>query len=1321
MDGIGHSSLCSLLLAGTAMCAWTGGTGAPTWEDPGNWSEAHAPGPLEGALFGDTTHTTVRLVSDAELRSILFSLDAPAYQVTLMGVPVMKLTGDGIRNDSAFTQNIVLQPGSPPVPQNGVQPMAVGQSGTPTIRFTNSASASGGTGRVRYTGTGNLSFEDSSTAGNADIDLTGDIGFSGTSTAGSADIALSGGLLHFGGAASAGNANITIRGGAALTMDRTTGGASINIRQGGTADITTDGTGPTTGGAVYIDDGITRFHTAPGATSGRYSFGSLAGGGSLDLGSGTDGPVALVVGSNGASTRYTGTITGRGSLTKTGVGSLVLTGANSSTGGLAVAQGNLYVSPDSLGNGPITIDGKLYISEPGADRSIFSPIGGSGKLILSSGNAITLNAANSYAGGTEIQRGTFAFANPNAFGTGTISIGKLGAIRALPTFHPAAGINVPLAVSGQSIALANAIVLTNSSSVETGSGTTVYDTQSVATINTNANTLTLSGGISGTGDLRVNGGGILILTADATHTGLTALANNTTLRLGNGGTGGSLAGDLDVFGALEINLSRDYTYRGFLSGNGSVLVGGTGLVTFAGDGDFDGLLTIANGARLQLGDGTVGGGTVEGDFTNNGQLIVNLINTNTFSGQVTGTGSIEFKAGKTILTNSNNYTGGTTIDSGATLQLGDGEHGGSVEGDIVDNGLLIANIPGDGTSATQVSGSGAFRLMGGHILTLTGNSSFTGGTTVDAGSTLRLGDGTTDGHIAGNVTNNGALAFNWNSATAFAGLITGSGSVAVTGPGKTTLTANNSYAGQTSISAGSTLQLGQSGTTGMVSGPIAIGGSLIVDRSDNVTYTGALSGAGSFAKNGAGALIYNGDGHLYTGALSVNTGSFMIGDAAHETASLGGSATVAPGAMLLGHGTLGGSLINNGGVRPGGSIGTLHVGGNYTQSAAATLTLDIEPGGSSTLAVGGSASLGGTLALVYAPGTYTARNYDLVTATGGITGTFSTVTGTVPNGTVTQNITYSPNAVRLALASVIVAPQNPTIRSTLPLVIAEGGAWDEDQDFERARDPRAGLWGEARGHWGHTAGDATNERYQTHAWGISGGANFDLSGAVRLGAAVSWNTTDLHVDDISSATIDTLRGSASARIGSGPFTLAARISAARHRVSNAFRISSPTTLASAGFDASSLDAAVRAGWRIDAGGWSIEPRVGASLRGVWQDSYTESGAGAFGVAIDPHSYRSLRSYAGIGVGHTMGGIRLTADTGWTHEFGDIRGTAVATASDGTRFDLASAVPGRDRLTAGAGIEGEILHGVALFANARIDPDIAGASAKSASAGLRIAF
>ncbi len=1405
MDGIPHNGLCALLLAGTAMCAWTGGVDT-TWENGGNWDN-HAPSTLEGALFQNTTHTDVRLNTPITIQSIVFTNDAPAYTLTLEGQPViLSLTGEGVRNDSAVTQNIVLAPGGGVEVGSGIGAMAAAPLGTPTIDFYNNASASGGTGKVRYSGQGNLTFFNSSTAGNADVDITnGTVHFGDTSRAGTATIAIgSGARLEFADSSSADHSAITIWNGGALSMDRTTGGDSIDIQSGGQADITTAASGPTTGGADVTDNGAIRFHTALGETIGRYSFGALRGGGSLYLGGvAGDRPVELTVGSNGASTLYSGTITGTGTLIKTGAGSLVLTGA-SSAGGLHDAQGSIYASPDSLGNGPIQIDDKLYISEPGQDRGIFSTISGGGKLILSSGNTIGLNGFNTYSGGTDIQRGAFTFGNPNAFGTGTISIGRLGSIKAAQ-FRPAAGGGVPAGGittmgaggvgNGGVFSLANPIFLSGLSSVETSAGTSVYDTNADATINTNLSTLTLSGGISGPGSLIVNGGGVLQLTGDATHAGLTTIVQGTTLRLGNGGMGGSLAGDMDILGALEINLGRDFTYNGFLSGDGSITVGGSGLITFMGEGRYGGSLTIVQGGRLQFGDGTVGGGAAIGDVTDNGLLIANLIGTNTFGGVISGIGAVEIKGhGTIVVIGDNNYTGGTTVDPGATLQvgdgthdggiagdivdngkivvkqvhevtldrsvtgigsiefggagkvtivtdqgftggmtidqgstvqLGDGIHGGGVPGDYVDNGMLIADLPADAVAGNQVSGTGAFRLTGGHILTLTGNNSFTGGTTIDSGSTLRLGDGTADGKIAGNVVDNGGFVMNLHDAATFAGLISGGGTLAIAGPGKVTLTGNNSATGATTIAAGSSLQLGSGGTSGMVAGPISIGGALTVNRSDNPIYAGALSGAGSFTKMGAGTLVYDGDGHLFTGLLSVNEGGFMLGDAATPSASLGGSATVAAGATLLGHGTLAGSLVNNGAVRPGGSIGTLTVGGNYSQAPGATLTLDVEPGGSSKLAVGGSASLGGTLALVYAPGTYTAHQYDLVTATGGITGTFATVTGTVPGGSVSQSISYSPNAVRLALASVVVAPANPSVRAAIPTALADNGMWDADRDYARARHARGGIWGEGSGRWGSLSGDATAAGYHANQGELAGGVDFDAAKVAQLGLAVSWSDTGLRFDDGSTASIDTLRFAGHARFASGPFSLVLRGSGARHAVS-ADRVAAIGQLAHARFHASELEAGARAAWTLDAGGWRIEPQLGVDIRGVRQDGYAETGATTFDVGVAPHDYGSLRPTAGLDVSRTIafgasGKLRIGANATWSHELWDLRGTAIATASDGTRFGLTGPSIGRERLVLGLSLEGQIAKGVSVFAGAQTQPNTNGATSRSASGGLRIAF
>ena len=142
---------------------------------------------------------------------------------------------------------------------------------------------------------------------------------------------------------------------------------------------------------------------------------------------------------------------------------------------------------------------------------------------------------------------------------------------------------------------------------------------------------------------------------------------------------------------------------------------------------------------------------------------------------------------------------------------------------------------------------------------------------------------------------------------------------------------------------------------------------------------------------------------------------------------------VGSGGTVIGLGAIGGGLINGGTVRPGGSIGTLSVGGNFIQSAAGTLAIEVSPAAASKLAVGGNASLAGTLALIFDPGVYTARSYTLLTAAS-VGGAFATVTGTNPSG-LTQAVVIDPADVQLQLGNpavpaptvIVIAPTNDTI------------------------------------------------------------------------------------------------------------------------------------------------------------------------------------------------------------------------------------------------------------------------------------------------------
>ena len=114
--------------------------------------------------------------------------------------------------------------------------------------------------------------------------------------------------------------------------------------------------------------------------------------------------------------------------------------------------------------------------------------------------------------------------------------------------------------------------------------------------------------------------------------------------------------------------------------------------------------------------------------------------------------------------------------------------------------------------------------------TLTGDNTYTGGTTIAAG-TLQLGNGGTTGSIAGNVVDNGALVFNRSDSLTFGGVDQRHRLAQAVGAGTTILTGDNTYTGGTTISAG-TLQLGNGGTTGSIAGNIVDNGALVFNRSD---------------------------------------------------------------------------------------------------------------------------------------------------------------------------------------------------------------------------------------------------------------------------------------------------------------------------------------------------------------------------------------------------------------------------------------------------------------------------------------------------------
>ncbi len=128
-----------------------------------------------------------------------------------------------------------------------------------------------------------------------------------------------------------------------------------------------------------------------------------------------------------------------------------------------------------------------------------------------------------------------------------------------------------------------------------------------------------------------------------------------------------------------------------------------------------------------------------------------------------------------------------------TLTVGSNNLSTDVSGVIADGGF------GGGTGGSLVK-------VGTGTLTLSGDNTYTGATTISAG-VLQLGAGGATGSIVGNVTDNATLAFDRSDSATFGGVISGAGIVDQIGGGTTILTGVNTYTGGTTISAG-VLQLG---------------------------------------------------------------------------------------------------------------------------------------------------------------------------------------------------------------------------------------------------------------------------------------------------------------------------------------------------------------------------------------------------------------------------------------------------------------------------------------------------------------------------------
>ena len=283
-------------------------------------------------------------------------------------------------------------------------------------------------------------------------------------------------------------------------------------------------------------------------------------------------------------------------------------------------------------------------------------------------------------------------------------------------------------------------------SLLTSNGTTVGSIEGAGTYRLGSKVLTvglnnLSTEVSGTitdggfgggtgGSLVKVGTGTLTLSGNDTYTGGTTISAGT-LQLGNGGTTGSIVGDVIDNATLAFDRSNTITFGGLISGAGTLTQIGSGSTILTGNNNYSGGTTISAGT-LQLGNGGTTG-SILGDVTDNATLAFDRSNTITFGGVISGTGNlIQIGSGTTILTGNNTYSGGTIIDAGTlivdgALALGVGNV--TVKGGVLTADPQAINVKGNyfqgpnGTLRLTIAGANPGQY---DYLNVTGNATLGG-------------------------------------------------------------------------------------------------------------------------------------------------------------------------------------------------------------------------------------------------------------------------------------------------------------------------------------------------------------------------------------------------------------------------------------------------------------------------------------------------------------------------------------------------------------------------------------------------------------------
>ena len=610
----------------------------------------------------------------------------------------------------------------------------------------------------------------------------------------------------------------------------------------------------------------------------------------------------------------------------------------------------------------------------------------------------------------------------------------------------------------------------------------------------------------------------------------------------------------DGLGTLALSGSNTYGPAagsiGTTINNGSVQVGSS-LAFSTGD------VCLSSNATVQA---TATGLNVANNFnvaSGSTMTVDSQANSLTFSGVVSGSALTKIGTGTLILSNTQTYTGTTTVSSG-TLQLGGGAVGGSVVGNIVDNATVALNRTDDYSLGNLISGTGGLTQNGPDNVTLTGSNTYTGNTVISGGSlilgnSLAIQDSTlnyngqggnlsfgtlTTATITGligsqalalnNTTPAGvALTIAGTATNTYTGILSGAGSLVMNGTGTVTIGSGTAgganYSGGTIVNSGAVVLGGVGNLSGGALDLTGVNGVAALTITDNAIinspstfFTASGDGGGGGVYPGGGTAIIQGNANVTVAGFSFGNGS-RVGTA--NSLTIAGTATLTiNGALNFLHSegsTVAGTAVN----LNGGTLALQQF--NYSGGGSGASTEMLNLNGGTVVALANDPSGGSFLA----PENGLSVNVDAggaIINTNGFTDTIATNLlhglGTTPDGGLTKvgqgtlilsgsNTTY--NGPTNASAGVLVISQGGSLPSNSITTVASGATLVDSQNSVLGRAGSLNINGSAIIQSGPNLQNVTQEV----AGGYNGGAwngSSSSAGIPITSSAAASDTTHLH-------------------------------------------------------------------------------------------------------------------------------------------------------------------------------------------------------------------